>query len=168
MVDGRPAAVFYQENLAAGRTAYDAHDYVSAKKSFEQAIRVKPLPPDMKQAYDSASQQVAKLETARMLFAERKYVDVVNSLTPMLQADPQNKNIQRMIVDAHFNLGATALQEERLTDAVREFEEVLKSDPNDELARRSLDLAKRYDNQTRDLLYKIYVKYLPLREAPVA
>lgn len=168
MVDGRPAAVFYQENLAAARTAYDAHDYVSAKKSFEQAARVKALPPDMKQAYDSASQQVAKLETARTLFAERKYAEVVSSLTPMLQADPQNKNIQRMIVDAHFNLGATALQEERLTDAAREFEEVLKSDPNDELARRSLDLARRYDNQTRDLLYKIYVKYLPLRQAPVA
>ena len=168
MVDGRPAAVFYQENLAAARTAYDAHDYVSAKKSFEQAMRVKALPPDMKQAYDAAAQQVAKLQTARTLFAERKYADVVSSLTPMLQEDPQNKNIQRMIVDAHFNLGATALQEERLTDAAREFEEVLKSDPNDELARRSLDLAKRYDNQTRDLLYKIYVKYLPLRQAPVA
>lgn len=167
MVDGRPAAVFYQENLAAGRTAFDAHDFVSAKKSFEQAMRVKALPPDMKSAYDTAAQQVAKLDTARTLFAERKYADVVSSLTPLLQQDPQNKNIQRMIVDAHFNLGATALQEERLTDAASEFEEVLKADPNDELARRSLDLARRYDNQTRDLLYKIYVKYLPLRQPPV-
>jgi hypothetical protein len=31
------------------------------------------------------------------------------------------------------------------------------------LAKRSRDLADRYDGQPKDLLYKIYVKYLPLR-----
>jgi tetratricopeptide (TPR) repeat protein len=163
MVEGRPAVVFYEENVNAGRTAFESHDYVSAKKAFEQAMRVKPLPPDVKPSYDAASQQVAKLDTARALFGERKYADVITSLQPMLQQDPQNKNLQRMIIDAHFNLGATALQEERIADAKREFDEVLKSDPNDELARRSKDLAERYDGQTKDLLYRIYVKYLPLR-----
>jgi LmbE family N-acetylglucosaminyl deacetylase len=100
--------------------------------------------------------------------AERKYQDVLTGLQPLLQQDPQNKNIQRMIIDSHFNLGAAALQEERLPDARREFEEVLKSDPNDELAKRSKDLADRYDGQPKDLLYRIYVKYLPLRQAPAA
>jgi lipoprotein NlpI len=70
-----------------------------------------------------------------------------------------------MIVNAHFNLGATALQEEKLDDAIREFDEVLKSEPNDELARRSRELAVRYKDETKDLLYHIYVKYLPLRQA---
>ncbi|HEV8657313.1 MAG TPA: hypothetical protein VGS96_01685 [Thermoanaerobaculia bacterium] len=163
MVEGRPATVFFEENINAGRTAFEAHDYVSAKKAFEQAMRVKPLPPDVKASYDAASQQVAKLESARALFGERKYADVIASLQPLLQQDPQNKNLQRMIIDAHFNLGATALQEERMADAKREFDEVLRSDPNDELAKRSKDLADRYDGQPKDLLYKIYVKYLPLR-----
>jgi tetratricopeptide (TPR) repeat protein len=163
MVEGRPATAFYEENVNAGRTAFEAHDYVSAKKSFEQAMRVKPLPPDVKLSYDAASQQVAKLENARALFGERKYADVITSLQPMLQQDPQNKNLQRMIIDAHFNLGATALQEERIADAKSEFDEVLKADPNDELAKRSKDLAERYDGQPKDLLYRIYVKYLPLR-----
>jgi lipoprotein NlpI len=79
--------------------------------------------------------------------------------------DPQNANVQRMIMNAHFNLGAKALQEERTADAVTEFDEVLKVDPNDDLAKRSRELALRYDKQTKDLLYKIYVKYLPLRQA---
>ena len=69
-----------------------------------------------------------------------------------------------MILDAHFNMGATALQEERLDEARREFDEVLKADPNDELAKRSKDLADRYEGQPKDLLYRIYVKYLPLRQ----
>ncbi len=168
LVDGRPAGAYFEDNLAAGRTAFQSHDYVSAKKSFEQAMRVKPLPADAKSSYDIAAQQVAKLDNARALFAEHKYQDVITSLQPLLVQDPQNKNIQRMIVDSHFNLGASALQDERLTDARSEFDEVLKADPNDDLARRSKDLADRYDGQPKDLLYKIYVKYLPLRQAPAA
>lgn len=168
VVDGRPAGSYYDENVAAGRTAFQSHDYVSAKKAFEKAMRVKPLPLDAKASYELASQQVAKLDTARTLFAERKYQDVITGLQPLLQQDPQNKNIQRMIIDSHFNLGAAALYDERLPDARREFEEVLKADPNDELAKRSKDLADRYDGQPKDLLYRIYVKYLPIRQAPAA
>ena len=37
--------------------------------------------------------------------------------------------------------------------------------PTNELARRSRDLAVRYNGEAKDLLYKIYVKYLPLRQA---
>jgi hypothetical protein len=70
-----------------------------------------------------------------------------------------------MISAAHFNLAATALQEERTNDAIRELDEVLKEDPNDDLARRSRELAVRYNNEPKDLLYRIYVKYLPLRQA---
>ncbi len=167
-IEGRPAQAYYDENVNAGRAAYEAHDYVSAKKAFEQAIRVKPLPADVKPLYDAAAQQVGKLENARVLFTEGRYQEAITTLQPLLQQDPQNKNIQRMIVDAHFNLGAMALKEEKLADAKREFEEVLKADPNDELAKRSRDLADRYEGQTKDLLYLIYVKYLPLRPAPAA
>jgi tetratricopeptide (TPR) repeat protein len=162
-IDGKPAGLYYDDNVVAGRAAFDAHDYVSAKKSFEQAMRVKPLPADARPAYDQSAQQVGKLENARSLFAERKYQDAIATLQSLLQQDPQNRNVQRMILDAHFNLGATALQDERLPDAKREFDEVLKTDPSDELAKRSKDLADRYDGQPKDLLYKIYVKYLPLR-----
>jgi tetratricopeptide (TPR) repeat protein len=167
-IEGRPASVFFQENVDAGRAAFASHDYVSAKKAFEAAMRVKPLPADVKTSYDLAAQQVGKLDNAKTLFAERKYQDAIAALQPLQQQDPQNKNIERMIIDAHFNLGAVALQEEKLDDAKREFEEVLKADPNDELAKRSRDLAERYQSQTRDLLYMIYVKYLPLRQPPAA
>ena len=62
-------------------------------------------------------------------------------------------------------IGAVDLQQEKLDAAAEEFGEVLKIDPNDELAKRSKALAERYNGQPKDLLYKIYVKYLPLRKA---
>jgi len=163
MVNGRPSAIVYEESLAAGRTAFDGHDYDAAKTAFDTASRIKPLPADVAAMYATASQQVAKLDVAKTLFRERKYQDAVTNLTPLAQEDPQNQSIRRLLLAAHFDLGATALQEERLPDAMREFDEVLKVDPNDELAKRSRLLAERYTGQPKDLLYKIYVKYLPLR-----
>jgi tetratricopeptide (TPR) repeat protein len=165
LVEGVPAEQYYAQRLEAARAALEAHDYAGAKAAFDQALRVKPLPPDLKAQYDAAAQQVAKLDAAKALFAERKYAEAISNLQPLLDQDPQNANVKRMIVDAHFNLGASALQEERIPDALREFEEVLKVNPNDELAKRSRELANRYDGQPKDLLYKIYVKYLPLRQA---
>jgi tetratricopeptide (TPR) repeat protein len=164
MVNGRPAAVVFQESLANGKTLFDAHDYDGAKKEFEQAMRVRPLPPDMKAAYETAAQQVSKLDAAKTLLKERHYQDAITNLQALAQDDPQNKNIARLLLDAHFNMGATALQEEKLPEAISEFDEVLKAEPGDELAKRSRELAVRYKGQAPDLLYKIYVKYLPLRE----
>jgi tetratricopeptide (TPR) repeat protein len=163
MINGRPAAQVYDESIAAGRAAYDAHDFDTAKKAFDTAARIKPLPPDVKPIYDAASEQSARLEGARALFADQKYQETIATLDPLLQADPQNQSIRRMLVGAHFNLGAAALQEERIPDAIREFDEVLKNDPNDTMAKRSKELGERYSGQPKDLMYKIYVKYLPLR-----
>lgn len=165
MIEGIPAAQYYDQKIEAGKLMFAAHDYTGAKKAFEDAQRVKPLPPDVKAQLDTASQQTAKLDAAKALFNENKFTEAIANLQPLAQADPQNVAIQRMITDAHFNLGATALQEERIPDAIREFDEVLKVTPNDEVAKRSRDLAVRYDGQPKDLLYEIYVKYLPLRKA---
>jgi len=163
MIDGRPAATVYQENVTAGQQAFAAHDYDAAKKAFDAAARIKPLPPDVAPLADQATQQVAKLDAAKSLFKEQKYADAIANLQALANGDPQNRSIQRMLVDAHFNLGAQALQSERTADAMKEFDAVLKTDPNDELAKRSRALAERYNGQPKDLLYKIYVKYLPLR-----
>lgn len=164
MVDGVPADQFYQERLNAAKTAFEAHDYAVSKTAFEQAMRVKPLSPEMKELHDAAAQQVAKLDSAKALFSERKFADAILNLQPLLEQDPQNLAIQKLMTDAHFNNAALALQEERIPDAVRELDEVLKANPDDEIAKRTRELALRYDGQTKDLLYKIYVKYLPLRQ----
>jgi tetratricopeptide (TPR) repeat protein len=161
---GKPAETIYQEQVTAGTAAFNAHDYAGAQKAFDAATRVHPLPSDLKTMYDTAAQQVAKLDAAKALFKERRYADAIANLQPLGQQDPQNLNIQRLLVDAHFDLGAQALQEERLPDAMKEFDEVLKVDPNDDLAKRSKELAVRYNGQPKDLLYKIYVKYLPVRQ----
>jgi tetratricopeptide (TPR) repeat protein len=163
MIDGRPAATVFQENIDKGRAAFDAHDYLGATKAFETAARIRPLPPEVKQSYDASAQQVGKLDSALALFKEGKYQDAIAYLQQLTVQDPQNQNIKQLLLNAHFNLGAQALQADQLADAVKELDEVLKATPNDEIAKRTKELAQRYQNQPKDLLYRIYVKYLPLR-----
>jgi tetratricopeptide (TPR) repeat protein len=165
MVDGIPADQFYQQRIDAATTALQAHDYAVAKAAFDQAMRVKPLSAEMRAQYDAAAQQVAKLDSAKALFSERKFNEAIANLQPLLEADPQNQSIQKLITDAHFNNATIALQEERIQEGVKELDEVLRVNPDDEIAKRTRELALRYDGQTKDLLYKIYVKYLPLRQA---
>ena len=163
LIDGMPAAQYYEQRIAAANAAFAAGDFVAAKAAFEQAMRVKPLPPELRTQYDSATQQASRFDTANALMKEGKYADAIASLEELRRQEPQNATIQRMIGDARFNIAVTALQEEKTADAIRELDEVLKLNPNDELARRSRELAQRYNNEPKDLLYKIYVKYLPLR-----
>jgi tetratricopeptide (TPR) repeat protein len=165
LVDGIPAAQYFDTRLAAAQQAFSVGDYIAAKAAYEQAMRVKPLPPEHKAQYDTATAQASQLDAARTLFRERKYQEAVSNLKPLLAQDPNNLSVRRMIADAHFNLAAQALQEDRLPDAIRELDEVLALTPDDELARRSRELAVRYNGETKDLLYKIYVRYLPLRQA---
>lgn len=165
MIDGKPAGEYFNERILAAVAAFQQHDYATAKTAFEDAQRVKALPADAKTQYDAAAEQVAKLDAAKKLFTEQKYDEAIANLQPLLAQDPQNAGVNRMITDAHFNLGAKSLQEERTAEAVTQFDEVLKANPNDDLARRSRELALRYDKQPKDLLYRIYVKYLPLRQA---
>jgi tetratricopeptide (TPR) repeat protein len=164
LIDGVPAEEYYAQRIDAARRAFAASDFTGAKAAFEEAMRVKPLPADLKTQYEASAQQASKLDTAKALFSERKYAEAISNLEPLRAQEPQNASIQRMIADAHFNLAAMALQEERVPDAIREFDEVLRMNPDDEMARRSRELAVRYNGETKDLLYKIYVKYLPLRQ----
>jgi tetratricopeptide (TPR) repeat protein len=162
-IGGRPAAVVFAEKIQQGRAAYQASDFAGAKAAFEQAAAIQPLPPDARQLYDGATEQVRRLETAENLFKSGNFAEAVAAAEAIRQENPSNANAANLIGRAQFNLGVQALQEERLKDAVARFDQVLAANPNDELARRARDLAVRYDETERDLLYRIFVKYLKFR-----
>ncbi len=46
-IDGKPAAQYYQEKLDAAQASFAAHDYGAAKQQWEDAMKVKPLPPEL-------------------------------------------------------------------------------------------------------------------------
>lgn len=162
-VDGRPALEVFQELLQQGQIAFAARDFIQAKAFFQRAASIRPLPAEVRPTYQSALQQVAKLDSALALFKEGNYGNAIDVLQGLSQSDPENLNIRQLLNNAHFNLGVIALREENLEEAIAQFDSVLQTSPADEQARRSRDIAARYQTQQKDLLFRIYVKYLPLR-----
>lgn len=163
MIGNQTNEVAYNDLLTKAKASMDSFDFLSAKKFYEEASLIKPLPPDAKVNYDMASQGMAKLDSAMVFFKEGNYRGAVDALEDLSRQDPQNQSIKQLLANAHFNLGKVALESENLADAVVEFDQVLRASPADEIAKRSRNIAERYKGQPKDLLYRIYVKYLPLR-----
>jgi len=80
------------------------------------------------------------------------------------EADPDNADVNRLLVTSYYNLGIRDLQRGDADAAVSQFEEAANlvngTDPELE---RHLRFARAYQGRTKDLLYQIYVKYLPFR-----
>ncbi|MCA1733227.1 MAG: hypothetical protein LC732_06440 [Acidobacteria bacterium] len=163
MIDGRPATEVFQEQLERANAAFAANDYVAAKAALEQASAIQALPPEARQLYDQVNVHAAQFENARNLFRSGDYPAAVAASETILRQNPQNANALDLISRARFNMGVQALQEEQLGDAIAQFDALLAENPDDELAKRARELAVRYEGTNKDLLYRIFVKYLPLR-----
>jgi tetratricopeptide (TPR) repeat protein len=163
LIDGRPPGEVFQERVERARAMFAQKNYLGAKDMFESAAAVQQLSPDDHATYQAAVSQAAKLDAANVLFAEGRYADAITTLETLLAEDPENLSIRLVMSNAYFNMGRAALERDNLQAAAKSFEWVLKYNPEDEIAKRSRELAIRYEGQPKDLLYRIYVKHLPLR-----
>lgn len=159
----KAAQADYDSRLAKAREAFAIKNFLEAKTQYESASAIKTLTPEDQANYQIASQQAAKLDAAQILFKEGKYVESVAALEQLLAEDPENVSIRLLLANAHFNLGRSMLEQEQLAQAAEEFSKTLEFNPQDDLAQRSKDFAQRYDGEPKDLLYRIYVRYLPIR-----
>jgi thioredoxin-like negative regulator of GroEL len=159
----KAAQADYDTRLTKAREAFAIKNFLEAKSQYESASAIKTLSPEDQANYQVASQQAAKLDAAQMLFKEGKYVESIAALDQLLLEDPENVSVRLLLANAHFNLGRSLLESEQLTQAGEEFSRTLEFNPQDDLAQRSKDFAQRYDGEPKDLLYRIYVRYLPVR-----
>ncbi len=159
----KAAQADYESRLTKAREAFAAKNYLEAKSQFESALAIKPLPTEDQASYQLAVQQAAKLDAAQVLFKEGKYVESIAALEQLLAEDAENVSVRLLMANAHFNLGRSLLETEQLGQAAEQFAKALEYNAQDEIAQRAHDLAVRYDGQPKDLLFRIFVKYLPLR-----
>lgn len=153
----------FAQLLQRGRAAFAAGDYIAAETALTSASSVQPLPADATQMLNEAKARVQQLAPVRELFAAERWSQAAAALEPMREQDPANANVRNMLAAAHFNQGVAALREGETAAAVQAFDDALSVNPEDEMAVRSRELAAKYDRRDKDLLYQIYVKYLPLR-----
>jgi hypothetical protein len=65
------------------------------------------------------------------------------------------------MIDCYYNLGVRDLQRGDTVSAAEMFDEAQHLRPNDRELQRLSRFAKAYQQRSQDLLYRIFVKYLP-------
>jgi tetratricopeptide (TPR) repeat protein len=149
--------------LRAAEAAIQGERYLLAEQLYDRAAQIAELEGDHRDRLERARAEIAPLQPEIRLFREGEYELVLPRLWRLYEEDPSNRDVRAMLVDSYYNRGVRQLQRGDPAAAADEFEEALGIDPEDPDLQRHYLFAQTYQRRPRDLLYRIYVKYLPLR-----
>jgi tetratricopeptide (TPR) repeat protein len=151
-----------EEHFALGLEHLQVGNYEFAIAEFELAQQFAPDLPGLRErlqeAKDLAQKQATptsetRQEAAALLYRQAvpyyqggNLVQAIAILEELREVDSdyQPENVKTMLTTAYYQLGLTALQEDRLDDAARKFEAVLTVRPDDTQAQEQLNLLALY------------------------
>jgi len=163
--EGPPAEelALREELLAAGRQAYADREYLRAQELFDAAAEIAPLGEPEATLRAETDGLLAPLASQIALFRDGQYEFALPALWRMREESPDDPVIRRLIVDSYYNLAVRDFQRGDVAAAADKLREVIALTPDDPVAARHLRFAETYERRDKDLLYRIYVKYLPGR-----
>jgi len=163
LVNGRPAAEVALELKEKGKAAIAASKYLEAMPLIDQANRFAPGDPETEGLLKQVTEKVTGLQNVLKAFNEGNYEAAVKLLWQMRQSDPNNNDVNRLLVNSYYNMGISELQSGTKEKAAEDFKEILNVKPDDVEVQRHLKIAERYRTKQNDLMYKIYTKSLQPR-----
>jgi len=149
--------------LAAARQAHGEGEHILADLYFQRAAKIAPLDEATAALHGDSLARIAPLSQEIDLFRQREWEFVLPRLWRMHQEEPENRDVVRLIVDSYYNLAVRDLQRGDAILAADRFKEALALRPDSADLERQRLFAETYRNRSKDLLYRIYVKYLPYR-----
>ena len=142
---------------------YQDREFLRVIEHLDAAALVTPLDEAEDSMHAASYEALSEIQSQIDLFKEGDWEFAVRSLWNLHQADPNNKDVKRLLVDSYFNLGYRDLQRSDPTGAVGKLTEAVTLAPGDSEASRLLKLAQTYETRPPDLLYQIYIKYQATR-----
>jgi len=149
--------------IAGARVAYRNREFLRATDLFRDAAGIAPLAGTISALREDAEMQIQSIRQEITLFRQGEWELVLPTLWSTREIDPDNRDIQRLIVDSYYNLGVRDLQRGHPAAAAGKFSEALTLEPADADLQRLYVFAQTYESRGQDLLYRIFVKYLPFR-----
>ncbi len=165
---GPPAAVSPEgadkrnELLAEARQAYAERTYLKALNRLEAAGAVAKLEGDDARLLADIKQKLVPLTKDIDLFHQHEWEFVAREMWTRHEAEPANRDVTQLLADSYYNLAVRDLQRNDAPKAVEKLQQVVELQ-DDPVVRRHLQFAQTYQDRNKDLLYRIYVKYLPYR-----
>jgi tetratricopeptide (TPR) repeat protein len=151
------------ELVARAQRLRENREYLRASAHYAAAAKIAPLeaPDDLLQ--EEIRQRLAGLEDQIKLFEQGDWEFVLPELWRLHRANPDDKDVVRLMVDSYYNLGVRDLQRGDTPAAVEKFERATELDASDPDVDRLLRFGQVYSERPADLLYRIFVKYVPFR-----
>jgi len=149
--------------LARADQAFERSEYLRALELYDDARDISPLETDSMERFRQAAEELKPLTSQIELFHQGEYEIIIPELWRLLEEDPTDRDVRRLLVDSYYNRGVRELQRGDADRAADEFQEALSLSPDDPGLRRHFLFAQSYRQHSKDLLYRIYVKYLPFR-----
>jgi tetratricopeptide (TPR) repeat protein len=153
----------YELLVGAGTEAHSQGRFIRTRKYLERAAKIAPLEEPVLQMLRDAEAALEDLEGEIEQFNAGEYAQVIPTLWRKREEDPDNPDIELLLVDSYYNLALTDLQRGDPTGAAAKLADAFEVQPENEELERMLLFAQTYEERPKDLLYRIYVKYLPSR-----
>ncbi len=148
--------------LDAAREAHADRQYIRARKYFDRAAKIAPLEAEDLKLKHGCDQALEPLEAQIELFGQGEYAQIIPALWRQRESEP-SPDIDLLLIDSYYNLALTDLQRGDALGAAKKLEEALEIQPDSRELERMRLFAQTYIDRPQDLLYRIYVKYLPSR-----
>lgn len=149
--------------LARARAAVADGDNVRAALAFEQAAAIQELTDDLAAQAQEANERLSGLTAEVEMFRKGEWEYLLNSLWRRRESEPRSRDTDRLMIDSYYNLALRDLQRGDSAAAAEKLKEALTLDPRDANLQRLALFARTYEDRGEDLLYRIFVKYLPAR-----
>jgi tetratricopeptide (TPR) repeat protein len=159
-----PQEVARREALVAeAGAAADRREFMRTSELLSEAAAIAPLSGTEVQLLARADEQLQELQNFISIFREGEWDLALRDLWLLHDSDSGNRDVTRLLVDSYYNLGLRSLQRKDIKEAAEQFGEALKLNADDPELLRLADFAATYQTRSTDLLYRIYVKYVPFR-----
>ncbi|MEO8277369.1 MAG: tetratricopeptide repeat protein [Thermoanaerobaculia bacterium] len=165
-VPAGPSPARMEKRRALVETAERAcreQEFLRCDRALAEAATILALEPSNSELKATAQQGLIPLTDELKMFADGDLDFLLNKLWRRREAEPGNRDVKRLIVDSYYNLGVLDLQRGDPPAAADKFREALALDPSDEPLQRLQQLATTYSQRSEDLLFEIFVRYVPTR-----
>jgi tetratricopeptide (TPR) repeat protein len=166
---GSPSSGIAQESqdkrnelLAEARQAFAERAYIKTLNKLDAAGGIAKLDGDDARLLADTKQKLVNLERMIDLFHQHEWELVAREMWTKHEAEPANRDVTQLLADSYYDMAVRDLQRNDAPKAVEKLKQVLEFQ-DDPVVRRHLQFAQTYQDRNKDLLYRIYVKYIPYR-----
>jgi tetratricopeptide (TPR) repeat protein len=149
--------------IQEARAAEGRREYLRVEELVARAAAIQPLDEEGTRLKMEADAELEPLRSQMAIFRQGEWEVALRDLWMLKDRMPDNPDLNRLMVDSYYNLGVRALQRGDTSSASNHFSEALALTSGDDELQRVSRFANAYQDRPEDLLYRIFVKYLPFR-----